>query len=498
MAGARSSKRPAELRLLRSACSFDRSEQPAKALAEAWRAFDLAPGRLDAKGLLADLLYRHPHLAGQDRREDVLRLLSDADLNPAAIAPAGWRLLLADDQPLRTLAGDPASLAGWVEASDLAIRLLRESFVPLLEAEVVLTGLRRWLLLSGRWTGFPRLVEALVEQAALNGGAWPFESDEREHLRENPDSAIAAAFCPPRPDIDGGAWFADPVTRAVAGQYRGWPYPSWTRATKPPPTTVPALVEAVDGGRASGLPVAAEILVAGCGSGHEPATMALGFPDARITAIDISETSLAYAARRTEAAGISSIDYRLIDLHRVAELGKSFDFIRCRGVLHHLPDPEAGWAALVDVLRPGGVMQAMVYSRVARLGVYAARTRIADLLDRPVDDDVLREVRRRLIDEAPHLLPMLGEFSTLAEVHDMLLHRQEDPFDVPRILRALDRLGLELLAFDLPTPAAKARYRREHPQDPLFRDVEAWKSLEMKQPRLFAGMLKFLCRKPAK
>jgi SAM-dependent methyltransferase len=259
---------------------------------------------------------------------------------------------------------------------------------------------------------------------------------------------------------------------------------------------VPALVESLDRGRPSGLPVEADLLIAGCGTGREAALWSLRFPDARITAIDLSTASLAYARERCRALGLDRIDFRRLDLRSVAELGRTFDFIACSGVLHHLPDPEAGWAALAAVLKPGGAMRVMVYSKVARLKIRAAQRHLADLQDRPVDSDLLREARRRLIERAPDLLAPWIDFYTLAGVHDLLLHRHEDPFDVPRIVRALDRLGLELLAFDLPTPFHRARYRREHPDDPAFRDVAAWAALEKREPFLFQGMYNFHCRKP--
>jgi SAM-dependent methyltransferase len=40
-----------------------------------------------------------------------------------------------------------------------------------------------------------------------------------------------------------------------------------------------------------------------------------------------------------------------------------FDFAFSIGVLHHLPDPERGFRALVSRLRPGGAMSAWVYGR---------------------------------------------------------------------------------------------------------------------------------------
>jgi SAM-dependent methyltransferase len=219
--------------------------------------------------------------------------------------------------------------------------------------------------------------------------------------------------------------------------------------------------------------------------------MAKRFPDARVTAIDISDRALAYAAERCRGLGI---DFRMLDLHEATSIGRRFDLIACCGVLHHLPDAEDGWAKLVDALTPGGVMKVMVYSRVARLRVAAARAYIADLVGQPVDENVLREVRRRLIETAPPFVTDFRDFYSLSGVHDLLLNPYEDPFDVPRIARGLDRLRLELLGFKLPTRADGARYRREHPEDPLLRNVDAWKALEKTRPLLFSGMYEFWCR----
>jgi SAM-dependent methyltransferase len=185
-----------------------------------------------------------------------------------------------------------------------------------------------------------------------------------------------------------------------------------------------------------------------------------------------------------------------LDLHDVAALRRRFDFISCVGVLHHLPDPEKGWAALVDVLKPGGVMQVMLYSAAARLRMQALRAAFCDLLQHPISDDLLREARRRAV--ARNAKGMVGssDFFTLAGVHDLLLHRHEDPFDVRRIGRAIDALDLELLAFRLPNRHRRARYRADHPHDPLFRDRAAWEALEKAEPTLFSGMHEFWCRKP--
>ncbi|MET1111736.1 MAG: class I SAM-dependent methyltransferase [Allosphingosinicella sp.] len=483
--------------LLRAARELNGAGRFAEALETARRALRGAPGDPDAKRLASRLLARYPAAGGPEWRDDIARLLDDPAIDPMTVAPAGWHLTFARQGSLGAHDGDWAATARSMEADAFALALLDQAYVTRLDAERLLTGLRRWLLLSGAWPEFPRLVAALAAQSAQNGGAWLFEADEREKIDEDPGAAIAAAYRPAAPP-SAGKPLADPVADAVADQYRRWPYPAWKRVTVPPATTIPVEIEAVDEGRPSGLPVTAEMLVAGCGTGREAAIAAFRYPDARITAIDVSETSIAYAADRCREGPPARIDFRAMDLNRVGELGKSFHFIACSGVLHHLSDPEAGWAALVSALRPGGAMRIMVYSEPARAGIRAAQASLADLRGRPADGDLLREARRRLIAAPPALLEGSIDFYTLPGIYDMLLHPQEDSFDVPRIGRALDSLGLELLAFDLPSPGLRARYRRDHPGDPAMRDLEAWAALERREPLLFRSMHKFWCRKPAR
>lgn len=477
--------------LLERVSALEEADQPADALTQAWRALDIASGDLRAKRLVVRLLRHYPQAARAERRKDLAQLLLDPDVGPDELVSAGWNLVLSRPE---FSTGDAPVMAAALEDDPLAMRLLSEACVALPNAERMLSAVRRWLLLAGKSPDYPRLARALVEQTKRNGGAWPFDAQERATLDQSPALPFAAAYLCQRPPFVVGGRFSDAVTQAVADQYLRWPYPEWSRVTAPEVSTVPCEIEKLDGGRPSGLPVQSAVLVAGCGTGREAAMFARRFPDAHITAIDISERSLAYAAERCGGLGI---DFRMLDLHEVASLGCRFDLIACSGVLHHLPDPESGWAKLVGALNPRGVMKVMVYSRVARLRVEAARAHIADLRGQPVDDDLLREVRRRLIETAPPFVANFFDFYSLNGVHDLLLNRHEDAFDVARIARGLDRLQLELLAFKLPTKRDESRYRREHPDDPMFRDVQAWSALEKSSPFLFSGMYEFWCRAPA-
>ena len=83
------------------------------------------------------------------------------------------------------------------------------------------------------------------------------------------------------------------------------------------------------------------ILVAGCGT-SQAARHALMEPDARVTAIDISETSLRHTRDLQQKHDIRNLQLHRLAIERIGELGETFDQIVCTGVLHHLSDPDVG------------------------------------------------------------------------------------------------------------------------------------------------------------
>ncbi|MEI9888767.1 MAG: class I SAM-dependent methyltransferase [Rhizomicrobium sp.] len=464
--------------------------QTEQALEAAWTGF--AGGDVAAGITAAQILREEPALLKAEHAEALRALLTHPNISPGAVSAAGWLYLRTGTD---LFAGTSEDIAPRLERDALALTLLREDVVNDVGAERALTAVRRALLMQDKAGDFPGLSAAFVAQAARNGGAWPFEDDERARLAAMP--ALAPAFLPPRRHAEAPAGYADPVTRAVAAQYEAWPYPTWTRITAGRPTSLSARIQGLDPDGPAATAAPADILIAGCGSGQQIAIAARQMPGERLTVIDLSRTSLGEAERRCAALGITGVEYRHLDLHDVKRLGKRFDAVWCTGVLHHLPDPEAGWAALESVLKPGGVMHIMVYSQAARLRVRALRRFLGPLVDRAVDDDLLREVRRRVLTLPPNAIPGGRDFFSLAGVHDLLLHRHEDPFTVPRIRRALDRLGLALIHFRLPAQRYKRRYAELYPDDTLHRDFANWAAMERGSPTIFAGMYDFFCRKPA-
>ena len=78
-----------------------------------------------------------------------------------------------------------------------------------------------------------------------------------------------------------------------------------------------------------------------------------------IWCVDICAATLAYAQRRLAtnlcAEAFARLRFRVADIAALtrADLG-TFDVVCCFGVLHHLPDPAAGWRRLAALLEPGG------------------------------------------------------------------------------------------------------------------------------------------------
>ena len=223
----------------------------------------------------------------------------------------------------------------------------------------------------------------------------------------------------------------DPVTEKVAAQYERWPYPAWTRITLGEPSRLPDVIREMDSELAEALPVAADMLVAGCGTGRQAAYIASRFPDAAITAVDVSEASLDYARGQCATLGTRTC----ASSSSISTTWRSWGdahAIHCGGVLRRLPSPERGLEALAGVLHWGGVMHIMVYNRLQRLMVAAAQTLITDLMRQPVSDDLLRRVRRRVLQNSrkppASYVVWMNDFGTLAGAHDLLLHRHERYF----------------------------------------------------------------------
>lgn len=106
------------------------------------------------------------------------------------------------------------------------------------------------------------------------------------------------------------------------------------------------------------------VLEIGCGIGTD--TINFARAGAAVTAVDLSEESLALARRRAEVYGLAD---RIAFAHANAEelpgavAPEPYDLVYSFGVIHHTPHPERVLAHVRDYLAPGGTLKLMVYNR---------------------------------------------------------------------------------------------------------------------------------------
>ncbi len=281
----------------------------------------------------------------------------------------------------------------------------------------------------------------------------------------------------------------NPVSIKVREQYEANPYPRWVRTQ-------------TAGFDAPAQPVAENprILLAGCGTGQNAITIAQRFAGSRVLALDLSLTSLGYAARKTRELGLAErIEYRHGDLLGLgAEAGgleERFDLIECSGVLHHLEDPLAGWRVLAGLLKPRGLMRVGLYSEAGRRDVARARALIAE---RGFKGDAggIRACRAEIrAHEGDPLLARIArneDFFSMSGVRDLLFHVHEVCFSLTQIQQMIGALDLRFLGFELADSGATLeRYRARFPGDPAFTDLGNWHRLEQELPDSFTRPYQF-------
>lgn len=208
------------------------------------------------------------------------------------------------------------------------------------------------------------------------------------------------------------------------------------------------------------------VLVAGGGTGDALVMLAQllaarGTP-AEIHYLDLSKASRAVAEARIAARGLGSVRFHTADLLSAPELGR-FDYIDCCGVLHHLPDPAAGFRALAEALSPEGGLGGMVYAPDGRRGVYELQAALAPLVDGLAPEAqvaVAREVLERL--PASHAFkqnPLLGDhLRDDAGLYDLLLHARDRPYRADALIAELEAAGLRLAGFLEPARYDPALY----------------------------------------
>ena len=443
--------------------------------------------------------------------------------------------------------------AGAMARDAMVLALLQSKVVHDLELERLLTAIRRGLL-QHAIEGDRQSIDddglaffcALAQQCFLNEYVFALGDIERTHVRQIEDRVaaaladgtaiapldliVAASYLPlhrlpgassllaqgrpnaierlltqqirepleeeaGRKDIAALTPIDDAVSLQVQNQYEESPYPRWIAVPQIEPTTVVHFLH----DRLNIVPlswpqstVGVDILIAGCGTGSHSIDSALRFPKARILAIDISRTSLAYARRKSRALGLTNIEYGQADILKLASLGRRFDVIETVGVLHHLADPAAGWRVLLSLLRPHGLMLVGLYSATARQSLAAARAFIAERGYRATAEDI-RTCRQDLIQRSG--MPPFRDFSSTSGCRDLLFNVMEHQFTIPQIEAFLDENRLTFLGFEQLPPDVLRQFQQQFSDAGALRDLGSWHAFEQANPLTFGNMYFFWVQK---
>ena len=237
------------------------------------------------------------------------------------------------------------------------------------------------------------------------------------------------------------------------------------------------------------------ILIAGCGTGQHSIETATRIAGCKVTAVDLSLTSLAYAQRKTSELDIDNIDYLQADILDLGELGRQFEIIESVGVLHHMDDPISGWKTLCNLLIPGGLMKVGLYSLIARRNISQVQE---NMRSKRIDasESEMRKFRQSLMEsqeEAPRSLTEISDYYSLSEFRDLLFHVQEHCYDLLQIRDYLNELGLCFCGFE--NEKIVSHFKAFSSRESDLYDLQLWHEFEQKNPSTFLGMYQFWCQK---
>ena len=291
----------------------------------------------------------------------------------------------------------------------------------------------------------------------------------------------------------------DSVSSKVRAQYEENPYPRWVdMKVRLMPSPISKVIKEVklklfDG--AINDVEAPRILIAGCGTGQHSIGTALRFKDAKVLAVDLSLSSLAYAIRKTEEVGLQNVDYMQADILDLSKLNRKFDIIESGGVLHHMNDTMVGWGVLTDCLKSGGLMYIGLYSELARQHIVKMRDEI-DQSNFGSSNTTMKSFRNDVMksDKEHHKLTRLShDFYSFSAFRDLLFHVQEHRFTIPQIKDCLSKLGLKFCGFEAERVVQDFKLTNTGADDPY--DLDKWNLYEQANPYAFIGMYQFWCQK---
>ena len=291
----------------------------------------------------------------------------------------------------------------------------------------------------------------------------------------------------------------DQVSIDVKKQYEENPYPRWVNlGLSIEPRNIKDIINDSDLNLDSKKITNSEnpeILIAGCGTGQHAITTASKYKKSKILALDLSFKSLSYGKRKANELGINNINFIQGDILDLESTNRKFDIIESVGVLHHMNNPFKGWKILTSCMNNNSLMLIGLYSERARQHIKEIKNKINELKIQSNYKSIIK-FRKDLIEnnnDQWNNIKSSPDFYTVSGVRDLLFHVQEHRFTISKIKEYLDNLGLIFLGFE--DQLVKERFKENYTnKDDLF-NLDKWEEYEKSNPRIFAGMYQFWCKK---
>ena len=241
-----------------------------------------------------------------------------------------------------------------------------------------------------------------------------------------------------------------------------------------------------------------DVLIAGCGTGKH-AISASRYKDAKILAIDLSLSSLAYAKRKILDLNYKNFDFLAADILEIKNLDKKFDIIECVGTLHHMKKPLLGLEALLNLLKPNGFLKIGLYSKIAREPIIIFRKNLLNKKSKKKSDNIML-LRKEIIENRANnkyfkKITNSKDFYSRSNLRDLLFHVQEHQFTISEIREIIENYKLEFLNFIITDPLIKLKYLKNFPNDILQNSLTNWEKFETDNPNIFNGMYQFWLKK---
>jgi SAM-dependent methyltransferase len=395
--------------------------------------------------------------------------------------------------------------AGEIADDALFITALETDTVQAFNLELLLIAVRTNLLQEPeRLEHAPvaSIALAITRQVKLNEAVWPQSNSETvglENLSSGTAKSMLNALYEGANYTDDEAHalptfgtITDKVSMKIGAQYADAPYPRWTSLNVPEASGRLTMARSLSNDNRLHSVKRPSVLIAGCGTGQHAIVSALGYgPKSSVLGVDLSRTSLSYAARMTKTFAVKNLTLAQGDILDIDSLGRTFDIIESIGVLHHTADPMESWRQLLNVLKPSGLMAVGVYSASARAGLSKYRAGLDHT--EPPSDNVIRTLRHNMIrapqNDFERSIIQSADFNTLSNLRDLLFNVHEIPLTLHEIRDFIDLQGLRFLGFDA-SPATTTRFIDAKGHDALG-DLDAWIAFEGKNSDAFEAMYVF-------